>query len=289
MFNKTFLFSLCILAIFSCKKDPTIAVQQAEATFKKTPSKTNYEAYIIAVKTFVGNNAADHANCFKYLTAASSVAARLKESQVALQFAGDAITKHGEGQNLSEPMTTVALISRDIKYKELSTMRFEATEFDRVNSLLKNNINWLDSALVSMKKRFVIDSTNRIDREMAMRYAFTADAAATFRKDPERSPVLLLSAAEAANAAENHLKAITIYDRVLAEWPGSKKAPQAAFMRAFTMENNFKDLAGAKKAYEEFLKKFPNDEFADDAKAALKNLGKTPEELVREFEKMNKK
>jgi TolA-binding protein len=37
-------------------------------------------------------------------------------------------------------------------------------------------------------------------------------------------------------------------------------------------------------AYEAFLKKYPNDDFADDAQFLLKNLGKSPEEIIKGFE-----
>jgi hypothetical protein len=35
------------------------------------------------------------------------------------------------------------------------------------------------------------------------------------------------------------------------------------------------------------LKKYPAHVFAKDAEASIKNLGKTDEELMREFEKLN--
>jgi tetratricopeptide (TPR) repeat protein len=287
---KNFLPIFCLFTFYfmACKSDPTESVKKAAAIYKTTPSKSNYDFYMTAVKIFTAKNAEMHKECFDILVNASANAFKYRDSQVALQFAGDAISKHGQGQNLSEPAAILALIARDVQYKELSTMRFEQPDFERLNSLLKNNVNWLDSALISMKKRFVIDSTQKIDRELAMRYAFVADGAASVRNDPEKSPILLLKAAEAAIAADNSIKAITIFDRFLATWPGSPKAPQAAFMRAFTLENNLNDLPNAKIAYQDFLKKYPKDDFADDAQMALKNLGKSPEDLVKEFEKMKK-
>jgi hypothetical protein len=47
------------------------------------------------------------------------------------------------------------------------------------------------------------------------------------------------------------------------------------------------DLQKAKAVYEQFLQEYPSDQdFADDASNALKLLGKSPEEIVREFEKL---
>jgi len=40
------------------------------------------------------------------------------------------------------------------------------------------------------------------------------------------------------------------------------------------------------KQYELFLSEYPEHDFSDDAKLAIRNLGKTPEDLIREFEMM---
>ncbi len=289
MINNSIFVAAVLLALFSCKSDPTAAVKKAEAEFNATRSRDSYEALVTAARNFSKENPDNKADCVKYLSAAAAAAFRFKESQTALRLAADAVSKFGDGQNIAEPMTTLALISRDVTYKEMGTMRFEQPDYDQLNALLKKNLNWLDTALAGMRKRLVVDSTNRVDKELAQRYAFTAEEAASIRADPERSPKLLMEAAEAAIAGENFLKAVSIYDRVGKDWPDSKKAPQAAFMMAFTIENNLNDLPGAKKAYEDFIKKYPNDEFTDDAQAALRNLGKSPEELVKEFEKKLKK
>lgn len=48
------------------------------------------------------------------------------------------------------------------------------------------------------------------------------------------------------------------------------------------------DYKNAEKYYKLFLEKYPNNDFTDDAEISLKNLGKTPEQLIEEFEEMNK-
>ena len=49
-------------------------------------------------------------------------------------------------------------------------------------------------------------------------------------------------------------------------------------------ENYLGDLDNAKMIYLEFLEKYPDNEFADDAEISIQNLGKSPEELIRQFE-----
>jgi hypothetical protein len=43
----------------------------------------------------------------------------------------------------------------------------------------------------------------------------------------------------------------------------------------------------ASRYYRLFLKKYPNHPLAKDAKISLDNIGKTPEDLVKEFELKN--
>ena len=70
--------------------------------------------------------------------------------------------------------------------------------------------------------------------------------------------------------------------------PQHPKAPTALFMMGFIYENDLGDLNKAKETYQTFLNRYPNDpDYADDAQNALKFLGKSPEEIIREFEKKN--
>lgn len=287
MKNSSWLFVLMVVVVFAdCKKkDPTVAITKMENDFKTAPTKENYAALIGAYKTFLKENPEDHTNSFRYGVAAAQISYKNRESAAALHLAGDAISKHGEGQNFSEAVALLALIQRDINYKELATLRFENVDFQRLTSLLNNNFNWLDSALVSMKRRLFIDSTQRVDREACMKFCAVAESAAAIRPDPKRSPEWLMAAAEAALAAENYSKAVALFEQIQGQYGQSPKASQALFLQAFTYENNLNELDKAKTAYQLFLKKYPDDEFADDAQMALKNLGKSPEELVKEFEK----
>jgi len=79
-------------------------------------------------------------------------------------------------------------------------------------------------------------------------------------------------------------RAIELYDKILVAYPDFRKAPQCLFLKAFVYENSLNDLVNAEKYYREFLEQYPDDDFADDAAISLENLGKSPEELIKEFE-----
>ncbi|MDD5507928.1 MAG: tetratricopeptide repeat protein [Bacteroidales bacterium] len=93
----------------------------------------------------------------------------------------------------------------------------------------------------------------------------------------------------AGNVAMNLLdprKAISIFDRILQNYPDNERIPHCLFLKAFIYENQLNQLGQAEMLYKEFLEKYPGHEFADDAELSLKNLGKSPEELLEQFQKM---
>ena len=95
----------------------------------------------------------------------------------------------------------------------------------------------------------------------------------------------LSKAGETARLLRQFDKALEIFGKIEKNYPNSREAAAAMFMKAFTLDNDLKKLEEAKLAYEAFLQKYPNDEFADDAQFLLKNLGKSPEEIIKVFEK----
>jgi TolA-binding protein len=107
---------------------------------------------------------------------------------------------------------------------------------------------------------------------------------ATDYPDETQSPDFLFKAGDMAMNLNKPNKAISFFNRILSEYPDFDKIPQCVFLKAYIYENSLFDLDKAKLIYEDFIKRFPNDEFADDAAVSLKNLGKSPEELIKEFE-----
>ncbi|RKY83074.1 hypothetical protein DRQ09_10630 [candidate division KSB1 bacterium] len=86
-------------------------------------------------------------------------------------------------------------------------------------------------------------------------------------------------------------KSAKLYEKLLKDYPESKHYPSSLFMLGFLYANNIKDYDKARKYYEEFLKKFPNHELADDVEFELKNLGKPISEidnLIKETERNQK-
>lgn len=103
-----------------------------------------------------------------------------------------------------------------------------------------------------------------------------------------------LAAEYVFNAADLY-HGIGDYDKAIEMWhiiyktyrDDHPKAPHAMFQSAFAYDGALgrKDLA--KNLYIKFLKTYPDHELAKDATALLKNLNKSPEDLIKEFQKKN--
>ena len=99
------------------------------------------------------------------------------------------------------------------------------------------------------------------------------------------APVFLFRASDLSMNLNRPVQTIAIFDDLLDRYPDYEKVPSVLFLKAFVYEDQLKDFDQAKIYYEEFLQKYPDSDFADDAEISLKNLGKTPEDLILEFEK----
>lgn len=98
------------------------------------------------------------------------------------------------------------------------------------------------------------------------------------------APAYLFKAAGMAMNTGDGPKASALFDRMIAEYPAHQKASLALFFKGYVQENLMKNLDLAKETYLLFIEKYPGNEFADDAQASIDNLGKTPEQMIREFE-----
>ena len=107
--------------------------------------------------------------------------------------------------------------------------------------------------------------------------------------DDAQSPDYLFRALDIAVGvnAEGPDKAIKIADMLIEKYPDFEMTPMAMYLKGFVYENMIGDLQNAEMTYRQFIEKYPNSPIVEDVKATLENLGLTPEELIRKFEKAN--
>ncbi|MCX6282854.1 MAG: hypothetical protein NTW31_01245, partial [Bacteroidetes bacterium] len=75
-----------------------------------------------------------------------------------------------------------------------------------------------------------------------------------------------------------------MFDLYRSSYPNDARSAICLFFTAYIYENLMKNLDKAQELYILFIEKYPRNDFADDAQNALNNLGKTPDQMVKEFE-----
>jgi outer membrane protein assembly factor BamD (BamD/ComL family) len=97
----------------------------------------------------------------------------------------------------------------------------------------------------------------------------------------------LFKAADVSVNLGNSQRTLSLLDRFIQEYPMNEQTPISMFLKAFVYENQLNDTAKARSVYEEYINRFPESELIEDARVAIRNLGKSPEDLIREFESLN--
>jgi outer membrane protein assembly factor BamD (BamD/ComL family) len=99
----------------------------------------------------------------------------------------------------------------------------------------------------------------------------------------------LFKAAEVANSIKQYKNAVLFFERYAKDYSNNSKAAAAMFLEAFIFENNLSKYGEAHKVYTKLIELYPKSKFAEDAAICIINLGKSPDELIKEFEAKNKK
>ena len=153
----------------------------------------------------------------------------------------------------------------------------EAQQYTQANaSSIADDIQALSSQMYN-------EETHRVDFRVANDFIQICQLYATLKPKDSLSPDYLHKAGETARSIRAFPLAISLYDWIYVQYPDYEKASQALFLKAFTYDNELQDKETAEKLYEEFLQKFPNDDFADDTQFLLDNLGKDDEEIIKSF------
>ncbi|RME95604.1 MAG: hypothetical protein D6772_12910 [Bacteroidetes bacterium] len=137
----------------------------------------------------------------------------------------------------------------------------------------------LDSLLANMTD----PSEGRLKPQAALQYiAAVSNFAQRYPAAPQ-SPELLYKGAEIARSIGALQRALDMYEQIETKFPNYERASTALFMRAFTYGENLQNEEEARRLYQLFLEKYPDDDFADDAAMLLQTLGKSDEEIFQEL------
>lgn len=149
----------------------------------------------------------------------------------------------------------------------------------------KLNADWapINARLDTLRMDVFNEDTGRLDERAARDFIFSVATHTALRPSDRQTPDLLFEAADVAGALRDYERALEIYERINTSYADYQKAPEALFMRAFTLDAELKRYDEAKVYYEEFLEQYPDHELAPSAKFSLENLGKSEEEIIQGF------
>ncbi|HSW68313.1 MAG TPA: tetratricopeptide repeat protein [Bacteroidales bacterium] len=98
------------------------------------------------------------------------------------------------------------------------------------------------------------------------------------------APEMIFRAADISMNTGSPQAAVEMFTRIIDDYPEFRKVPEIYFLMAFAYDNHLRDFDNARRYYKEFISRFPEHELADDAGLLIHHLGKSPDELIKEFE-----
>ncbi|HET6226888.1 MAG TPA: hypothetical protein VFF27_11455 [Bacteroidia bacterium] len=99
----------------------------------------------------------------------------------------------------------------------------------------------------------------------------------------------LFKGGQIATAVGDYQGALHAYEKITTAYPAFPYVRESLYLQGFLLDNYINDDAKAKVVYEKFLATYTSGPYIEDAKAAIANLGKSDEELMKEFKAMNEK
>jgi tetratricopeptide (TPR) repeat protein len=227
-----------------------------------------------------------HEDNVRYLSRAAELKfLQLRDNVGAVRLAARAIREHGKGQDLAEAAGVLARVWRLYKHRATPDLSKNPDDIDQARFLLEQNTRWLDSCLARLDRQLL--SAGEPDRQLAEKFLQIAEGYAVLveETDPNKAADLYIQAGGLARSIGEPNAALRFYYYVAENMPQQRNAPFALFMMGIIYEDDLKDLDNAKKTYESFLQRYPDEpEYTDDVQAALKNLGTPLEDLIKRFE-----
>lgn len=92
---------------------------------------------------------------------------------------------------------------------------------------------------------------------------------------------------ETARAVQDFQTAEKCFVEIYEQHSDSPEASKALFLHAFMADEDQEAFDKAKTLYETFIEKYPDSDFADDARFLLEHLGKSDEEMLQILSQKN--
>ena len=284
---------LLVLFVFAaCQSGPDgEPLQTARAAYAASPDRTTAAALIAALDAYLAGSedAATNANLLN-----EKAAVHLDQNQFA--EATETLTRALADYPRAEDAPNNALLLADVYEHRLRNATGAASvkqafvdafpdhpKTAEWRAQFANNPD-LPTKVQVLTRELYADTTGRIDYRMANELVQSAEIYALLLPEADDAPELLYQAGQIAGSVRASNKTIELNRRVYERYPDHPRASRALFLTAFAYDNDLNDHAAARPLYEQFLERYPDDEFAESARFQLRNLGKSADEIIKEFE-----
>jgi len=244
------------------------AIRQLEKQTSDSSRAVLTEQYLVYVDSFPE----DSTRAPRYL----QQAARMERAQFQYSTAIDLLYRaireyYGRPETIDNVRLLHDIFREDVQTPFLTTTIEQAGRkaFPALEDQWPATATPIEELLKQRQQKVYESAALQIDYSAANELITASELYALLRPDSELSPELLLSAAEITRGLGVYRRSLELLDWVATRYPNHPKAAQAMFLRAFTLDEQLQDTAAARKAYQLFLRKHPDHEFADDAKLLL--------------------
>lgn len=296
--SKSLVFSGLVLLLMACKQDvPEVlkAINTLEEKYAKSKDPNDLQSLLTEYVTFVTQSNNEKALKIEILERAEKLSTANNRFFESVMFLNTLIKEQPESPKTADRILQLADLMKNVIRNENASHTLYKGFLEKYPNHakaedVKKRIGIAGSSipLVQMVENLAAnmydDSLHQFNESAATQYVDASEAFVLINPDDPKSPELLNKAAETARSLKTYNKAISLYDWVIEKYPSNKLAAQALFLKAFTYDNDLHDIDKAKIFYEEFGKKYPTHDFADDAKVLLENLGKSDQEFLKSIQ-----
>ena len=288
---------LCLsLLITACKGKTTPeakSVEDALTQAKTNPNDSTLLALDQAIDHYVEMKGYGDSTTANFLVQAARTTAGVNQPESSFRYYTQYMAHYPGRADQADKLAEAITIMEKLNEPELSQIAYKSfvSRFPNDNRTadLQGKISakdiTVDSTLRYIGMNMFNDSSFRLNEPMAMLYIEACELVASANPALPNAPEYLHLAAETARTLRDIPRAIDIYNWIIEVYPDHNRAATSLFLKAFTYDNDLKDFEKAGKYYNEFLTKYPNNEFAESAKFLLEHLGKSEEELKKILEK----
>lgn len=298
--NKYLVILTLAVSVIACKSKEPESLQrlhQLEEEYEKSKDPKVLETLLTEYIAFVTGTSGDKEQKIAVLEKAEKVSTNNNRFFESVTFLNTLIKEDPQSPKNSDRLLQLADLMKNVIRNESAAKTLYTGFLEKypdhpkapeAKLALGNNIVPLKELIQTMAGRMYDDSLHQFNENAATQYVDATEAYVLINPDDPESPDLLNKAAETARSLKTFNKAISLYDWVIEKYPASKIAPQALFLKAFTFDNELHDIENARFYYQEFIKRYPTADFADDAKVLMDNLGKSDQEFLESIQKQNK-